>query len=331
MTLKCDVASRKRVIRLVARATWIGGFLIIIGLITLPQPAMANIPMWPFLGLVHLSFWWFLPMDVVIEAVAIRLLFDVPWKRSVWLSLAINAATFALGFVLYPPSGFVLYQIFAPVIASVFGVNRLVEGTAIAFGAGLIDATIELFLLKRAFSMRLNWHRVGGLLFANFLTAAILVAAIFYSSNDRMQQYAKKVEEMELVAERYTKELLFMSGIRNSLYWGEDISDVQLEPAWIELRQSEAQSLEFIDLAIVIRTGEGYEDVDVTFLVGTGSGHDQTDWLDDDTEAYPVFIDSGRGFARSTAPDGTVTYRTRQGYSTGRYSITILAAFADPN
>ena len=89
----------------------------------LATPAMANMPMFYVIAFTKMARWpWLtIPLTLLIEAIAVRWIFQLNWKRAAIASVGVNLASGLLGFVLYPIVGMVLYHILAPTVIELTG------------------------------------------------------------------------------------------------------------------------------------------------------------------------------------------------------------------
>lgn len=107
-------------------------------------------------------------LGILLESVALRLLFLLPWPRAIFVSVAVNAASALVGLLAIPASGLFLEVMTAAIVGTpVFGPLGWI---VTLLGAATVSAGIEGFVLGRYFSLPFN--RACWLVWcvANFLT-----------------------------------------------------------------------------------------------------------------------------------------------------------------
>ena len=143
-------------------------------LMSLPSTANANMPLdWAIeaAGLPTI------PFVVAVEWLFLWWLFDLSATRAFLASIVVNLATYIIGFMTVPQWGIVLFD-------DVFidALERMADGEAIALAFGLaalltvLDALVELGLLRYGFKQKMTCQRVIGWTLVNFATVAGLFA-----------------------------------------------------------------------------------------------------------------------------------------------------------
>jgi hypothetical protein len=147
----------------------------------LPVPALANIPMFWIIPLAKLEYWWTVLLAIVIEAVAIRWIFDFTWNRSAVAAMVVNFATFLLGFILYPAAGGILYPLVEPLVTRPTGGGELIGHRAtlvLLLIVALLDSAVELALLRSLYKAVIVLQKALLFLLANLFTASIFFALL---------------------------------------------------------------------------------------------------------------------------------------------------------
>lgn len=187
------------------------GPIILAILCVIAAPAMANVPMLPFFAFVRMSMWWVILLALVIETVALRLLFALDWQRAARLALFVNAISLACGVVLYPLAGALGYALLEDWIVAVFGATDRIELSALVIGAAFVDTAVELVALRWVWSIRANWWRGLGFLLANLLSAGILVAVMAREAHVPEMP----VDEAARIEAQYAEEIAFLRQVLN--------------------------------------------------------------------------------------------------------------------
>ena len=169
-------------------------------------PASANVPMLPFFAFVRMSMWWVILLALLIETVALRYLFGMPWPRAVRLALIVNAISLLCGIVLYPLAGLLGYALLEDMIVDIFGATNLVEFSALLLGAAVVDTVVELFALWWIWSVRSSFMKGFGFLIANLASAGVLVAVMAWEA----QIPEMPAEEVARVEAEYAAEIAFL-------------------------------------------------------------------------------------------------------------------------
>jgi hypothetical protein len=226
--------------------------LIATGLFLLPAAsALANMPMFFMIAFTKVSYWWTILLAIAIEAAAIHWIFKLPWIRAAIASVAVNVATLALGIVLYPFVGSMLYPSLAPAVTDLTGGGWFAELAATLLGTSVIDAVVELAILMLVFKALMAWSRAALFFVANVATAGILFGAMTLSSlPERLPQ-----EEVDQVLQVFAPEIRFMHDLLDELPQRlrpmENIPNLnEFDPDWARSKRSEADSLRFHELWI---------------------------------------------------------------------------------
>lgn len=220
-------------------------------LLALPVPAAADMPMFPIFAAMRFSVWWTIPVALAIEAVALRLIFGLTWGRAGWMSVVINAATLALGFVLYPVAGVIAYPVLSRLVLAAVGGSPAIEFTATLVGAALIDTGVELLLLKWPFRLAVTWRR--GLLFllANLLSAGVLLAAVAWEITPGRMTGA----EVARIEATYRPEIALMREMLDELPEQVTLGDEPWQTKWtgrdwLKGNRARADRMRFLSLTL---------------------------------------------------------------------------------
>lgn len=159
-------------------------------------PAAANVPMAPFFAFVKLGFWWVILLALLIETVALRYLFRMPWVPAAVAAVSINVISLICGLALYPLAAVFGYALLEDMIVDLFGAGDLVEISALWIGAACVDTGVELLALRLIFAKRRTFARVSGFLLANLASAGILVGVMVWQAQvpDMPPEEAARIE-----------------------------------------------------------------------------------------------------------------------------------------
>lgn len=169
------------------------GIFTVLLLAALPQAALADVPMFPFIFF-GLPTMLAIPAAVAIEAVALSLLFGLHWHRALVVSFGVNLMTLILGMFFYifvagmlPYNWESLYvwDVLYPMVSSIvlplthdLAIIKLAVIVIIDFGIAIFDTFVELFILRWYYKQKLNLRRIIGFLIANIITIGLLDAAM---------------------------------------------------------------------------------------------------------------------------------------------------------
>lgn len=311
------------------------------GLMASMRVARADVPMFFFVALARVTYWWAVPVAIAIEAIVLRFALKINWRRAFVASISINAASGVVGIPLYPVMGMMLYPILMPLVTRIFGFGAIVEATATFAVLVILDTSIEFFtlaLLRPVFRIATNARTALWLTVANTLSTCLLVVVIALVPNLPSVNFGGRRPEMltnaemERVAVRYEKELHFMHRLGSALFKGKGLSEHRLMPEWVQAKREEASAMNFSELAIVIRAGAEKKDVTTTFLVGRADTRDMSLWFyGRHNDASGCLSSALACFVRPPPMNGGETYRAMVSYSTVKYSIYIVAVFAAPH
>lgn len=146
-------------------------------------PAWANVPMLPFFAFIRLALWWVVLLALLIESVALRLLFGMNWRQAVRAALILNAISLGCGVFLYPLAGLLGYALLEDMIVDLFGASDFVEMSALWIGASVVDTIVELSALSLFWSLSIDFKRGFGFLIANLASASVLIAVMAWEAH----------------------------------------------------------------------------------------------------------------------------------------------------
>lgn len=169
-------------------------------------PAVANVPMLPFLAFVKLGMWWVLLLALLFETVALRYLFGLGWLRAATAAVIVNAISLLCGVLLYPLAGVLGYALLEDMVVDLFGATDLVEMSALWIGAAVVDTIVELLALYWILSLRSDVFRGIGFLIANLASAGVLVAVMAWQAHVPDMP----AEEAAGIAADYAPEIAFL-------------------------------------------------------------------------------------------------------------------------
>lgn len=200
--------------------------------------AQANAP-WVMLLVGPLWLWWTVPLALVVEALALRLLFAARWWAAAAASVVLNLASALLGIV--------LFQLWVGDGLESDGLRFMlydeqggVRANAVLFMVALvaIGCALELGLAWRLFRVRWSARRGAVLLILNLLTSGSvflhLVPADYWDPLT-----AGEVARLEA---SYGPEVAFMKTLL------ETAPAERREPGWLAQQREGAAALRFLDL-----------------------------------------------------------------------------------
>jgi len=182
----------------------IAGLLVIVATIVL-----ANMPLAPFFGAARLAYWPVAPAAILIEIVVLKLFFGLSWKHAATVGVLVNVVTAVVGAPIYPFVIMLLYPVFAPLVTGIFGHGQMVEIGALSFGFGVLDAGLELLLLRHLFKVLVTPGRALAFLVANLLSAGLLFGAIYWS--ETLSQMPK--QEFQSVLRAHDAEIAVLADL----------------------------------------------------------------------------------------------------------------------
>ncbi|MCA0871865.1 hypothetical protein LCL97_13585 [Seohaeicola saemankumensis] len=229
-------------------------FWLLVGVwVMVPAIAVANMPLGPFFGAVRLAYWPVAPVAVLIEVVALKLFFDLSWKQAATVGVLVNVITAVVGVPLYPVISLALYPVLTPFVTGVFGYGAMVEVGALSFGFGVLDAGLELLLLRHLFKVSITLGRGLAFLIANLLSAAVLFGAIYWSEiSSRLSE-----EEFQSVMQAHDAEIAVLAELLAELpghfvYNSEARLDPLFHEAWTETWGNRLDSMTVREVQVVV-------------------------------------------------------------------------------
>ncbi len=156
--------------------------MMLVGLILLTsEQARADVPF--VLVFLHgrVTQWTGLLVSLLIELLVLRRYFDMTWGRAIGADLLMNAVSTIAGVVFFPFPVAYIYSIFVftPALWVRGELGSLIELVGTLFVAALIDAAIELGILRWAFLERVNLRRIIALFTANLASAVVIVGSFW--------------------------------------------------------------------------------------------------------------------------------------------------------
>lgn len=155
--------------------------IIFLLLATAATPAFANM-VWPALYLeTRLFTWWAIGIGLLVELLAIRIIFNISWRRSAIASIAANAGSALLGLPLIPLAG-IAWEFFPGSLYMGlldWGTFNPVTWAATFVIACLLNAFIEGFILRRWFKLPVGKKQFWLLVLANAVSVGVAFGSLF--------------------------------------------------------------------------------------------------------------------------------------------------------
>lgn len=155
--------------------------IIFLLLVTAATPAFANM-VWPALYLeTRLFSWWAIGIGFFVELLAIRIIFNVTWGRSVIASVSANAGSALLGLPLIPLAG-IAWEFFPGSLYMGlldWGTFNPITWIATFVIACLLNAGIEAFILWRWFKLSVGKKQFWQMVLANAISVGVAFASLF--------------------------------------------------------------------------------------------------------------------------------------------------------
>lgn len=148
-----------------------------------PRLAWADV-VWPALLLeTRVATWWAVLIGLLVEWPVVAWLLSASWKRSLVATIVANAASTLLGIVLLPLSGIALEIFPGFLLYNVFNVGTFnpVTWTATVLGGAVINAGIELLVLRRFFGPVQRRRPLVVLMGINLVSVGAAMASILVS------------------------------------------------------------------------------------------------------------------------------------------------------
>lgn len=188
----------------------LGKWLVLLVFVALPTAVFANMPIFFVFAGVRITLWWTVLLAVAIEALALRYVFALTWRRALWAAFLINVGTALLGFFVYPFVGMLSFPVLAPIVTEAFGTGQAVEIAAYCLAAAIIDTPIELALLAlisatAGYRLKIGPKAVAVFFIANLVSASVLFAAIQEGPRKRPVD----AETRQLIEDRFAEETAF--------------------------------------------------------------------------------------------------------------------------
>ncbi len=216
-----------------------------------PAMAAANVPMFFVFALTKITYWWSIPLAVAIEGAALRWLFGYAWTVALRASLIVNLVSLALGILLYPMIGMMLFPVLAPAVTGAFGYGQMVELIATAIGFALVDAAVEVITLNvmQAWGWeRVTWRAAIWFFLANLVTAALLLAVIYAAATPPRI----KTAELDTVFATYAEEIALMDRLLEEMPAQRSDEFSGFSSAWLDAKQAEAKPTAFAVLSVAV-------------------------------------------------------------------------------
>jgi hypothetical protein len=145
------------------------------------QPAVSDV-VWPALYLeTRLFTWWAIGLGLLIEFFFVRWLFALSPTKAALATLAANAVSALLGFVLIPLSG-IVWEVFPGLlIYPLFhmGTFNPLTWAATFILACLVTTGLEAIVYRFGFKFMVRRREFGWLLIANALSVAVAFVSVF--------------------------------------------------------------------------------------------------------------------------------------------------------
>ena len=189
--------------------------------ITLPVVALANVPMALVYGIER---YIYIPIVLIVEWLVLRFFFGFSWGKAATASITVNAITYVIGIFAFPFLGLVVYR---TALIDLIG-NNIIQGSLgelllIMFVAAVVDAAIELSVLKVGFKCLLDKRRVIAWFLANLATAFFLLLVIGVETARQVvgiemgKEVASKtqiaLQEVDCIKQEYAAEINFMTRV----------------------------------------------------------------------------------------------------------------------
>lgn len=155
--------------------------MVLVLVATAATPAFANM-VWPALYLeTRLFTWWAIGIGLLVEMLAIRIIFGIAWQKSAVASVAANAGSALLGIPLIPLAG-IAWELFPGSLYLKlldWGTFNPVTWAATFIIACLLNALIEGFILRRWFKLPVGRRQFWLLVVANAISVGIAFGSLF--------------------------------------------------------------------------------------------------------------------------------------------------------
>ena len=118
---------------------------------------------------------------MLVELVAIRIIFNTSWRKSAMASVAANVGSALLGLLLIPLAG-VVWELFPGSIYMKlldWGTFNPITWGATFFIACLLNALIEGFILRRWFGLQVGRKQFWFLVLANAVSVGVAFGSLF--------------------------------------------------------------------------------------------------------------------------------------------------------
>lgn len=227
---------------------WGRVFVLGLAVAAVPQAAIADVPMFLVASLLKFASIPALIVVLLIEAAALKWAFGFGWKGAMVTSVVANAASAAVGVVLYPMIGGVFYAALAPYVIGLTGGGAGIEIAATLLGVSLIDTFIELPIVALIRKVQITLRATLIYLGANILGGVVLILAIVGWSDLVPQRIPE--EEVARLEAHYAEEIAFMRQIFEQLPEKYDSREKVFDRYWVDSLKAPAEAMRFNRLSV---------------------------------------------------------------------------------